>query len=154
MDALNSSMAGLSGATTGRDLGGQFSRGNRIGEGNEGNKRMAELRRSIFKAVTEDDVKAVIRSLGESAKGGDVQAAKVFLEFVCGKPVTPIEVSGPEQGPVNVTGLMAKIMLCLAEYPEARFKVAAALHQAANGGVEAGEVIDVSVEQAATEQQE
>jgi hypothetical protein len=105
---------------SGRDLRGMFAAGNRLSKGNPSNRRMAELRRAIHDAVTEADVKDVIKSLGDSAKAGDVIAAKVFLEFVVGKPTQPIEVSGPDDGSVNVDAFMARIMVGLSAFPEAR----------------------------------
>ncbi len=116
-------------AREGRLGDGRFASGNSFSPGNPNARRMHELRRAIYDAATEDDVKAVIKALGDSAKGGDTAACKVFLEFVVGKPVTPIEVSGPDGGSVNLTGIVSKIMVALADYPEARYKVAAALHE-------------------------
>jgi hypothetical protein len=61
-----------------------------------------------------------------------------------GKTPTAVEISGPDGGSVNVSGLMAKIMVALAEHPAARIAVAAALHQAGGEKAEGEpEVIDV-----------
>jgi hypothetical protein len=57
---------------------------------------MKELRRALLECATEEKVKAVEESLHELAVGGDVAAAKVWLDHVVGKPLQAVEVSGPD----------------------------------------------------------
>lgn len=71
-----------------RDENGRFLRGHTIpGPGNPYAKRTAELRAAILNAVTPADVVDVIRALVKAAKGGDVAAAKVFLDRILGTPL-------------------------------------------------------------------
>jgi hypothetical protein len=47
---------------------------------------VAALRRALLAAVTEDDLQAITRALIEKARGGDVAAAKLLLQYTLGKP--------------------------------------------------------------------
>ena len=71
----------------GRDASGRFAKGNPGGPGPAFPRRVAELRAAILDAVTPADVIDVIRALVKAAKGGDVAAAKVFLDRVLGTPL-------------------------------------------------------------------
>jgi hypothetical protein len=104
-------------------------RGNRISTGNLIARRTRELRQAIFEAVTSEQVKTVIGKLADMACEGDAVAARLFLEYTCGRPTQSVELSGVDGGPLDVQGFMVKIMAALSEYPEARFKVAAVLHE-------------------------
>ncbi len=71
----------------GRDANGRFAKGNPGGPGPAFPRRVAELRAAILDAVTPADVVDVIRALVKAAKGGDVAAAKVFLDRILGTPL-------------------------------------------------------------------
>jgi len=71
----------------GRDANGRFAKGNPGGPGPAFPRRVAELRAAILDAVTPADVVDVIRALVKAAKGGDVAAAKVFLDRLLGTPL-------------------------------------------------------------------
>jgi hypothetical protein len=77
-------------ATSGRDpQTGLFQRGNQIGKGVGGNpsaKRMKELKQALIDCGTEADVQALYKSLLSAAKDGDVQAARLLLDHLVGKP--------------------------------------------------------------------
>ena len=70
----------------GRDQGGRFKPGNKLGRGNPFNKRACELRSALMKAVTADDVAKIIAALVKLAKAGDVVAAREILDRTIGKP--------------------------------------------------------------------
>jgi len=70
----------------GRQAGGRFAQGNAGGPGNPHAKRVAKLRTALFKAVSPDDLKAVVAALLKSAKGGDVAAARELLQRLLGPP--------------------------------------------------------------------
>ena len=70
----------------GRQAGGRFAQGNAGGPGNPHAKRVAKLRTALFKAVSPDDLKAVVAALLASAKGGDVAAARELLQRLLGPP--------------------------------------------------------------------
>jgi hypothetical protein len=79
---------------TGRFLPGN-QRAKEVG-GNPETKRIAELKRVFRECVTEDDVRAVVKSLVEAAKDGDVHAMRLFLDRTLGKQ--PIAIEGSEEG--------------------------------------------------------
>jgi hypothetical protein len=114
----------------GRESNGYFAKGNRFSRGNLGSKRVAELRGELLDATTADDVRAVSGKLLELAKAGDVHAAKVWLEFVIGKPRQQVELSGPDGGPlgVDMMWLTRVVLMALEGHPEVRLKVAEALN--------------------------
>ena len=113
----------------GRSLDGRFAAGNQAAAGNPINRRMKELRRALLDSASPEDVKEVGKTLLELATGGDVQAARVWLEFVIGKPPQALEVSGPDgQAPVMEVVTTA-VLVALAPYPEARLAVAAGLKE-------------------------
>src|SRR3954452_8465586 len=113
----------------GRAEGGRFAPGNRLAAGNPNNRRMHHLRSRLLAAATDEDVEAVGRKLAELARSGDVQAAKVWLEFVCGKAPAAVEVSGPDGAPLglNFYQLQTVLLDALADHPAARVAVAARL---------------------------
>ena len=113
----------------GRSPDGRFALGNQAAAGNPINRRMKELRRALLDSTSPEDVKAVGQTLWELATGGDVQAAKVWLEFVIGKPPQALEVSGPDGQALGMEVVMTAVLAALAPYPEARLAVAAGLKE-------------------------
>lgn len=74
-----------------RDKHGRFLPGNKVARGNREYVKAMRLRRVLLAAVTEDDLKAVIRVLLEKARAGDTTAAKEVLDRTIGRPA-PIDV--------------------------------------------------------------
>ena len=72
--------------SNGRDSGGRFVKGNGGGPGNPYARRVARLRSALFKAVTPEDIREVVTALLNSAKGGDVSAARELLQRLLGPP--------------------------------------------------------------------
>jgi len=68
-----------------RDRRGRFLPGNPGGPGNPDAAKLWRLRAAVTAAVTEADVRRVMRTLLRKATGGDMLAAKVFLDRVVGK---------------------------------------------------------------------
>jgi hypothetical protein len=98
---------------------------------------MYELRQAALEAVGDEDIRAVMTSLLEQAKGGDVQAAKLALEYAVGRPAQAVELSGPGGAALDLDlgRLAGEILAALAGFPEARIVVAARLRSLAAGGV-------------------
>jgi hypothetical protein len=131
-------MGETNGCTNGRDPRGLFAKGNTIASGNPMNKRMRELRQRFLDCATDADIQDVYASLMESIRSGDTAAAKVLLEYLVGKPVPGIEISGPDGEPLAMGEISAVIREALADYPEAQIQVAAAFHRlgrSRNGGL-------------------
>jgi hypothetical protein len=76
---------------TGRDSQGRFTKGNAGGPGNPYYRRQAELKRMMLASVTEDDVQSVMQVLVGLARGGDLAAIKLFLEYTVGKPSKEVD---------------------------------------------------------------
>jgi len=75
--------------TSGRNSNGQFAKGNPGGPGNPYARRVAKLRSAMLNAV-ESEMVHIVQSLIDSAKKGDVQAAKLVLAYSLGKPVESV----------------------------------------------------------------
>jgi hypothetical protein len=75
----------------GRDARGRFAKGNKGGPGNPYNRRLAELRRTLFNFETQDDMRHVACVLKELALGGDLAAIKLLFQYVLGKPKQTVD---------------------------------------------------------------
>ncbi len=74
------------GGNGGRDTAGRFTKGNPGGPGNPMGRRVAELRRALLDAVSEEDVRALAAALLEKAKAGEVAAARLIMPYLVGPP--------------------------------------------------------------------
>lgn len=70
----------------GRNSLGQFIVGNKGGPGNPAAAAVARNRQALLEAVEPDQLRAVVLKLVEQALAGDVAAARLVLERLCGKP--------------------------------------------------------------------
>jgi hypothetical protein len=117
------------GTANGRGAKGLFARGNTFATGNPANRRMRELRQALLDCATPEKVREVEASLHELAVGGDVHAARTWLEFCTGKPPQAVELAGPDGESLDLPSVVSTIMIALGDEPEARIKVAAAFHR-------------------------
>ncbi len=78
----------------GRDRKGRFAEGNRASRGNPLSVHLAKLRSALVKAVTPDDMQAVVAALIVKAKAGDVLAARELLDPTVGKAPAAISLDG------------------------------------------------------------
>lgn len=69
-----------------RNPAGRFAPGNAGGPGNPHAKRSAEIRSLIYRTVSDDDLQAIIASLVQQAKAGDLPAAREVLDRCMGRP--------------------------------------------------------------------
>jgi hypothetical protein len=74
----------------GRDQKGRFAKGWKGGPGNPFSRRVADLRKALFDAVSAEDVQAIAQKLANRAKKGDVAAAKLLLSYLIGKPAAAV----------------------------------------------------------------
>jgi hypothetical protein len=70
----------------GRDAGGRFSTGNKFARGRPLARRAQRLRVELFRAVTPEDLRAIVRALVDRARAGDTTAAREVLDRLLGKP--------------------------------------------------------------------
>jgi hypothetical protein len=86
------------------------------------------LRRAWLAAATPERVEALADKLFELALTGDVQAARVWLEHVIGKPLQAVEVSGPDRAPLKLSTIVAVINEFIPD-PETRYALADRFYQ-------------------------
>jgi hypothetical protein len=116
----------------GRHPDGRFNYGHKFARGNPVHRRMAALRGALLDATTPEDVKAVGAKLAELAKGGDVQAAKVWLDAVIGRPVQAVALTDADGEPLaglDWGRVQAGILEALGPFSEARVAVALKLRE-------------------------
>ena len=77
--------------TTGRDATGRFTKGNPGGPGNPYYRRQAELKRMLLASVTDADIQSVMQVLLGLARGGDLAAIKLYLQYAAGKPAREVD---------------------------------------------------------------
>lgn len=80
---------------------GQFAPGNKFGKGNPLAKRQGELRRMFMEAVTPLKMQAVERAIYQATIEGDMQAARVYLEYTIGKPQS-MQTEREDTGPLVI----------------------------------------------------
>lgn len=78
------------GSIVGRASGGRFAPGNAGGPGNPFARRVGEIRALLLQMVTDDDLRAIVNTLIDQAKAGDVVAAREVLDRLIGKSVQAI----------------------------------------------------------------
>ena len=77
-----------------RDVHGRFLPGWKGGPGNPHVRRTAQIRELLLQAVSDDDLRKIVKALVEKGKAGDVMAAREVLDRLVGRPQTPVELSG------------------------------------------------------------
>jgi hypothetical protein len=125
----NGSNGASYGASNGRTEGGRFGPANKHGRGNPLARRQYELRQMLLEAVEPEHVRAIYNVLLKATLDGDVQAARLVLEYALGKPAQALELTGAEGSRLggDLTQFQAVIVSALAGFPEARLAVAAEL---------------------------
>jgi hypothetical protein len=114
--------------TSDRGSNGRFVAGNTASVGHSSAQK--RLRAELYEAALEKPglVKAIlIRMAKKALEGeGDVAAARLLLEYLCGKPPLAVELGGPDGTALDLSAVVATILLVLKDEPAARVKVAAA----------------------------
>jgi hypothetical protein len=120
---------GPNGPADGRSEGGRFGPANRFGRGNPQARRQYELRGMLLEAVEPKHVQAIYKVLLKAAIGGDIQAARLVLEYALGKPAQSLELTGAEGASLGGDWVQFQgvIVSALAGFPDARLAVAAEL---------------------------
>lgn len=68
------------------DVAGRFLPGNKAAKGNPHAKRIARLRAKLLATIRPADLAAVVKSMLDKARDGDVAAARLLLEYTLGRP--------------------------------------------------------------------
>ena len=71
-----------------RDRTGRFVKGNPGGPGNPLSTQVYRLRQCFYASVSEGDLTEIVTMIVAKAKGGDIGAAKLVLEWTIGRPGT------------------------------------------------------------------
>src|SRR3990172_1770258 len=82
---------------------GRFKEGNPGGPGNPYARRSALLRALTQKAVTEDDLKAIVEAILKKAREGNIHAASFIFDRCVGKPAP-----APDPDRIDVDDLILK----------------------------------------------
>ena len=78
----------LANGDNGRDKQGRFAVGNKGGPGNPYARRVAQMRRAMLNAVSDEDLNEIVTNLIEQAKRGDPQAIKILFDRLFGSPTS------------------------------------------------------------------
>ena len=81
----------------GRDASGRFVKGWKGGPGNPHARHVAEIRSVLMSAVSDDDLRAIVSTLVEKAKAGDVMAAREVLDRLLGKAKVAVAIEPEPQ---------------------------------------------------------
>jgi hypothetical protein len=81
-----SGVDGSAAQANGRGPNGRFGPGNKFSRGNEFFRRLAALRKLVVGAVSDEQLRDLVRALYRQALAGDVAAAKVLLSYLVGRP--------------------------------------------------------------------
>jgi hypothetical protein len=73
-------------AGNGRTAKGTFAPGNKLAKGYPHARRANRLRAELYRVVSVEEFREVIRAILKEAKGGDVTAAREIIERLLGKP--------------------------------------------------------------------
>ena len=104
--------------SNGRGAGGRFTKGNPGGPGNPHARHVAEIRSVLMSAVSNDDLRAIVSTLVEKAKAGDVMAAREVFDRLVGKAKISIASEPPDRRTPDE--VMAEIRLLEEAHPELR----------------------------------
>ena len=82
---------------------------NKLAKGNEGwstkakgiDRRKNPFKQLITEATSQENFIAVFQTLEASAMSGDVQSAKLYLEYTVGKPMQSVDITS-DGGSVNI----------------------------------------------------
>ena len=71
----------------GRDATGRFTKGNAGGPGNPFARRVALMRQTMLEAVSDEDLREIVRALVDRAKQGENGSVQILFDRLFGKPV-------------------------------------------------------------------
>ena len=70
----------------GRDATGRFTKGNPGGPGNPFARRVALMRQTMLEAVSDEDLREIVRALVDRAKQGENDSVQILFDRLFGKP--------------------------------------------------------------------
>ncbi|GIW80766.1 MAG: hypothetical protein KatS3mg105_2573 [Gemmatales bacterium] len=76
---------------SGRNENGQFAKGNRFGKGNPFARQVAQLRKALVDAFSEEDIAEIAQKLKQMCLEGNLAAIKIVFSYLLGKPDAPVD---------------------------------------------------------------
>jgi len=86
-----------------RNENGQFAKGNGGGPGRPRLDAEQKYLRTLHRSLLQRDVREIVKKLIGKAKTGNIQAAKVLLEYAIGKPTQYVSADVSGEGMLKVT---------------------------------------------------
>jgi hypothetical protein len=108
-----------------------FVPGNPGGPGNPHARQTAGFRAALFRCVSTEDIEHIAHVLVREAKAGQRWAVKELLDRLIGRAPLAVQVEG--SAPWGAGELLAVVVAALAEFPEARAKLAGRLRDLREG---------------------
>lgn len=71
---------------SGRTARGTFAPGNKLAKGYPHARRANRLRAELYRVVTVEEFRAIVKAMVDAAKDGDIAAAREIIERLLGKP--------------------------------------------------------------------
>jgi hypothetical protein len=93
----------------GRDATGRFTKGNPGGPGNPFARRVALMRQTMLEAVSDEDLRAIVRTLVDQAKRGENNSVQILFDRLFGKPT-----AAPDPDRVELEELLLAKFVCQA----------------------------------------
>jgi hypothetical protein len=112
---------------------GKFKKGNKLAQGNRFNTQVAELNKTLLKALTPEKMLEMSVAMIEKACNGDVAAYKVVTDRAMGKPKMSVDITSENGAAIGLTlaDIQIAVYRAVKDDPKARVKVAAALKELA-----------------------
>lgn len=98
---------------------GWFRKGNPGSPHGNTDKATYRVRRELAKAITPEAARAVADKLIELCRAGNVEAIKLFLAYILGRPVQQVALTGPGGGPIELAAAIGAVRgaLGIMEHP-------------------------------------
>jgi hypothetical protein len=119
-------------AMSDRNANGTFRTGHRLSHGNPFSKQLCEMRSLLYARVTPEEFHAILDRMIALAQDGNVPAAKLLIEHLCGKPVQAVQVSGADGeklSGLSVEDVQLAVIEALADDKSAKERVAAKMKE-------------------------
>jgi len=103
---------------------GRFTTGNPGGPGNPHSRQVADIRRAMVEAVSEDDLQAIVATLIAKAKAGNIMAAREVLDRLLGKPKASMDLTTDTSDSLTEEQIHQRLTLLIASEPAVRTEIA------------------------------
>lgn len=113
-----------------RQESGRFGKGNKGGPGNNNKEEVLRLKKAIYEATTENDLKQVWAALTRKAKAGNNRSIETWLAYLVGRPKIEMDIKAEGNSEINIRALLFQQTVdILAEGKEANARIASLMQQ-------------------------